>query len=143
VWIWEHGFGLRKLQRSILIKLLQPKGVIDEPNPITAEIKEWKRDDLHVFVGWGRDGNNAVLAWDLSKHTWRVVLAKRFRSKLTNSSQPAGGPLSVRSRSAGSMSTSHFHFSPLTWSPTAARDLAAISCAIIRRRNRRACHRRE
>ena len=39
MWIWEHGFGLRKLQRSILIKLLQPKGVIDEPNPITAEIK--------------------------------------------------------------------------------------------------------
>lgn len=30
VWIWEHRFGLRKLKRSELIKLLHPKGVIDE-----------------------------------------------------------------------------------------------------------------
>ena len=41
VWIWQHRFGLRKLQRSELIKLLHPKGKIDEPNPITADIKEW------------------------------------------------------------------------------------------------------
>jgi len=30
VWIWEHRFGLRKLKRSELIRLLHPKGVIDE-----------------------------------------------------------------------------------------------------------------
>lgn len=73
VWVWQHRFGLRKLQRSTVIKLLHPKGVIDEPNPITAEVKGWKGDELHVSVGWGRDGNNAILAWDLSKHSWRVV----------------------------------------------------------------------
>jgi hypothetical protein len=73
VWVWQHRFGLQKLQRSALIKLLHPKGTIDEPNPITAEIKEWKGDELHVSIGWGRDEENAVVAWDLSKHTWRVV----------------------------------------------------------------------
>jgi hypothetical protein len=75
VWIWQHRFGLRKLARSELIKLLHPKGGIDEPNPITAEIKEWKGDELHVSVGWGRYGEEqgAVVAWDLSKHSWRVV----------------------------------------------------------------------
>ena len=73
VWIWQHRFGLRKLQRSALIKLLHPKGVIEEPNPITAEIKGWKGDELHVSVGWGRDGNSAVVAWDLSKNSWRIV----------------------------------------------------------------------
>jgi hypothetical protein len=75
VWIWQHQFGLRKLERSGLIKLLHPKGVIDEPNPITAEVKEWKGDELHVSVGWGRYGEEegAVVAWDLSKHSWRVI----------------------------------------------------------------------
>jgi len=75
VWIWQHRFGLRKLERSGLIKLLHPKGVIDEPNPITAEVKEWKGDELHVSVGWGRYGEEqgAVVAWDLSKHSWRII----------------------------------------------------------------------
>jgi HEAT repeats len=72
VWIWQHRFGLRKLRRSELIKLLHPEGVIDEPNPITAEVKEWKGDELHVSVGWGRYGH-AVVAWDLSKHSWLVI----------------------------------------------------------------------
>jgi hypothetical protein len=75
VWIWQHRFGLRKLERSGLIKLLHPKGVIDEPNPITAEVKEWKGDELYVSVGWGRYGEEqgAVVGWDLSKHSWRVI----------------------------------------------------------------------
>jgi HEAT repeats len=75
VWIWQHRFGLRKLQRSELIKLLRPKGRIDEPNPITADIKEWKGDELQVSVDWGRYGQEqgAVVAWDLSKHSWRVI----------------------------------------------------------------------
>ena len=75
VWIWQHKFGLRKLTRSELIKLLQPKGFIDEPNPLTAEIKEWKGDDLYVSVGWGRDDltGNTVVAWNLSQHKWRVI----------------------------------------------------------------------
>jgi hypothetical protein len=75
VWIWEHRFGLRELQRPELIKLLHPKGVIEEPNPITAEVKEWKGDELHVSVGWGRYGEEqgAVVAWNLSKHSWRVI----------------------------------------------------------------------
>jgi hypothetical protein len=53
VWIWQHRFGLCKLRRSDLIELLHPKGRIDEPNPITADIKEWKGDELHVSVEWG------------------------------------------------------------------------------------------
>jgi hypothetical protein len=75
VWIWQHKSGLHKLDRSQLIKLLQPKGKIDEPNPLTAEIKEWKGDDLYVSVGWGRDDptGNAVVAWNLSQHKWRVI----------------------------------------------------------------------
>jgi hypothetical protein len=75
VWIWQHRFGLRKLERSGLIRLLHHKGVIDEPNPITAEVKGWKGDELHVSVGWGRYGEEegAVVAWDLSKHSWRVI----------------------------------------------------------------------
>ena len=80
VWIWEHGFGLHKLQRSDLIKLLHPKGKIDEPNPITADIKEWKGDELQVSVEWGpwdaagaHQEQAAVVAWDLSKHSWRVI----------------------------------------------------------------------
>jgi hypothetical protein len=75
VWVWQHQFGLCKLARSELIKLLHSKGVIDEPNPITAEVKEWKGDELHVSVGWGRydEEQGAVVAWDLSKHSWRVI----------------------------------------------------------------------
>jgi len=75
VWIWQHRFGLRKLGRSELIKLLHPKGAIDEPNPITADVKEWKDDELHVSVSWGRYGKeqSAMVAWDVSKHSWRVI----------------------------------------------------------------------
>ena len=61
-----------------LIKLLHPKGKMTEPNPITADIKEWKGDELHVSVEWGHDATGAhqqgaLVAWDLSKHSWRVV----------------------------------------------------------------------
>jgi hypothetical protein len=75
VWIWQHKSGLHKLDRSQLIKLLQPKGKIDEPNQLTAEIKEWKGDDLYVSVGWGRDDltGNAVVAWNLSQHRCRMI----------------------------------------------------------------------
>jgi hypothetical protein len=75
VWIWQHKSGLHKLDRSQLIKSLQPKGKIDEPNPLTAEIKEWKGDDLYVSVGWGRDDltGNAVIAWNLSQHKSRMI----------------------------------------------------------------------
>jgi hypothetical protein len=77
VWIWQHQFGLCKLARAELVKLLHTKGAIDEPNPITMQVKEWKDDELQVSVGWGRYGeeNGAVIAWDLSKHYWRVVSA--------------------------------------------------------------------
>jgi hypothetical protein len=85
VWIWEHKHGLRKLDRSTLVKLLQPKGQIDEPNPLSAEIKEWKGDDLFVGVNWGRDwtekGNivgDAVVAWNLGTHQWRKI-SERYR----------------------------------------------------------------
>ncbi|HXY61079.1 MAG TPA: HEAT repeat domain-containing protein [Chthoniobacterales bacterium] len=85
VWIWEHKYGVQKLTRSELIKLLHPKGKIDEPNPITAEIKEWKGDDLLVRVNWGRDwkekGNivgDAVVAWNLETHQWREI-SERYR----------------------------------------------------------------
>jgi hypothetical protein len=74
VWVWQHRFGLRKLQPATLMKLLRLKESIGEPNPITAEVKEWKGNELYVSVGWGtREGNNAVIAWDLSKHNWRIV----------------------------------------------------------------------
>jgi hypothetical protein len=74
VWIWEHKHGIQKLNRSELIKLLHPKGKIDEPNPITAEFKEWKGDDLLVSVGWGfEDEGSATIAWNLANHGWRVV----------------------------------------------------------------------
>src|SRR6266704_2299152 len=74
VWIWEHKHGVQKLNRSELIKLLHPKGKIDEPNPITAEFKEWKGDDLLVSVGWGfEDEGSATIAWNLANHGWRVV----------------------------------------------------------------------
>jgi hypothetical protein len=74
VWIWEHKHGVQKLNRSELIKLLHPKGKIEEPNPITAEFKEWKEDDLLVSVGWGlEDEGGAVIAWNLANHGWRVI----------------------------------------------------------------------
>jgi hypothetical protein len=73
VWIWEHRFGLQKLQPAMLIKMLKLKEPVDEPNPFTAQIKEWKNNELHVSVGWDRDEQSAVVAWDLSKHRWRVV----------------------------------------------------------------------
>ena len=82
VWIWEHKYGLQKLSRSELIKLLQPKGKIDEPNPLTAEIKEWKGDDLFVSVGWGFEPviGKAVVAWNLSQHKWRAI-SKAYQRK--------------------------------------------------------------
>jgi hypothetical protein len=74
VWIWEHKHGVQKLNRSELIKLLHPKGKIDEPNPITAEMKEWKGDDLLVSVAWGsEEEGGAMIAWNLATHKWRVV----------------------------------------------------------------------
>ena len=74
VWIWEHRFGLHKLQHSELVKLLHPKGKIDEPNPISAEIKGWQGDDLHVLVEWGmQDQITATIAWSLANHRWRIV----------------------------------------------------------------------
>jgi hypothetical protein len=85
VWIWEHKHGVQKLTHSDLVKLLQPKGEIDEPNPLNAEIKEWKGDDLLVEVNWGRDwkekGNivgHAVVAWNLETHQWRKI-SERYR----------------------------------------------------------------
>jgi len=73
VWIWEHRFGLEKLQPAMLIKMLKLKEPVDEPNPFTAQIKDWKNNELHVSVGWGRDEQSAVVAWDLSEHRWRMV----------------------------------------------------------------------
>jgi HEAT repeats len=74
VWIWEHKHGVQKLNRSELIKLLHPKEKIEEPNPIMAEFKEWKEDDLIVSVGWGlEDEGSATIAWNLANHEWRVV----------------------------------------------------------------------
>jgi hypothetical protein len=74
VWIWQHKHDVQKLNRSELIKLLHPKGKTDEPNPITAEIKEWKGDDLLVSVSWGlEDEGGATIAWNLASHGWRVV----------------------------------------------------------------------
>jgi hypothetical protein len=73
VWIWEHRFSLHKLEPAKLMELLKLKEPVDEPNPFTAEIKEWKNNELYVSVGWGRDEQNAVVAWDLSKHRWRLV----------------------------------------------------------------------
>ena len=85
VWIWEHKYGLHKLTRPEMVKLLHPKGEIDEPNPLNADIKEWKGDDLLVGVNWGRDwkekGNivgDAVVAWNLETHQWRKI-SERYR----------------------------------------------------------------
>jgi hypothetical protein len=74
VWIWEHKHGVQKLTHSELVKLLHPKGKVDEPNPITAAMKEWKGDDLLVTVTWGlEDERSATIAWNLSTHAWRVI----------------------------------------------------------------------
>ncbi len=74
VWIWQHKYGVQKLTRSELIKLLHPKGKIDEPTPITAIIKEWNEDDLLVSVGWGLENEAGdTIAWNLANHGWRVV----------------------------------------------------------------------
>jgi hypothetical protein len=74
VWIWEHKYAVQKLDRSELIKLLHPKGKIEEPNPITAEIKEWKGDDLLVSVAWGSEEEwGAMITWNLTTHKWHVV----------------------------------------------------------------------
>jgi hypothetical protein len=82
VWIWQHKYGVQKLDRSELVKLLQPKGKIDEPNPLTAEIKEWNGDDLFVSVGWGFEPviGKAVIAWNLSQHKWRAI-SKEYQRK--------------------------------------------------------------
>jgi hypothetical protein len=73
IWIWEHRFGLQKLQPATLMKLLKLKEPVDEPNPFNAQIKGWKNNELHVSVDWGRDEETAVIAWDLSTHKWRLV----------------------------------------------------------------------
>ena len=74
VWIWEHKHGAQKLTHAEMIKLLHPKGKTDEPNPITAEFKEWKGDDLVVSVSWGlEDEGGATVAWNLADHRWHVV----------------------------------------------------------------------
>ena len=82
VWIWEHKYGLHKLTHPEMVKLLHPKGEIDEPNPLTAEIKEWKGDDLFVSVSWGFEPviGKAVIAWNLSQHKWRTV-SKEYHRK--------------------------------------------------------------
>ena len=74
VWIWEHKFGLHKLLRSELIRLLHPKGRIEEPYPFDATIKGWNGDELQVSLGWGQDdAGSALIGWDLAKHKWRII----------------------------------------------------------------------
>lgn len=74
VWIWEHKHGVQKLTAAEMIKLLHPKGEVEEPNPITAEFKEWKGDDLLVSVTWGgEEERGATIAWSLANHSWRVI----------------------------------------------------------------------
>ncbi|HEX4638782.1 MAG TPA: HEAT repeat domain-containing protein [Chthoniobacterales bacterium] len=74
VWIWEHKHAVQKLTRAELVKLLHPKGKIDEPNPITAEMKEWKENDLLVSVTWGlEEEHGATIAWNVANHGWHVV----------------------------------------------------------------------
>jgi len=75
-WPRDETLGLELFLPAIGNELLHPKGVIEEPNPITAEIEGWKGNELHVSVGWGRDGNSAVVALDLSKNSWRIVSAR-------------------------------------------------------------------
>jgi hypothetical protein len=81
VWIWEHKHGVQKLNRSELIKLLHPRGKTDEPNPLTAEIKEWNGDELLVSVGWGSEPviGKAEVAWNVSQHKWRAISTKYQR----------------------------------------------------------------
>lgn len=67
------SIGLQKLQPAMLMKVLKLKEPVDEPNPFTAQIKDWKNNELHVSVGWGRDEQSAVVAWDLPEHRWRMV----------------------------------------------------------------------
>ena len=73
VWVWEHQFGLQKLEAAKLMELLKLKKPVEEPNPFTTDVKEWKNNELYVSVGWGRDDQGAIVAWDLSKRNWRVV----------------------------------------------------------------------
>jgi len=65
-----------------LIKVLQPKGKIDELTPLTAQIKEWNGDEVFVSVGWRFEPviGNAVVAWNLSQHKWRAI-SKEYRRK--------------------------------------------------------------
>jgi hypothetical protein len=76
LWVWQHRVGLRKLARTDIMNVLRLKEPIDEPNPVTAELKEWKADELYVAVGYGREGE-AVLAWNPSKNMLRVVSGNR------------------------------------------------------------------
>lgn len=87
VWIWQHKHGIFKLDRSELIRLLHPKGEINEPNPLNAEIKEWKGNDLLVSVNWGKDYaegdfivGNAVVAWNLERRQWRKI-SQQYRGR--------------------------------------------------------------
>ena len=81
VWIWQHGFGLRKLRRADLVELLHPQGKIDEPNPLTASIKGWDGNELDVSVSWGFKPviGKAVVVWNLSHHKWRVISKEYHR----------------------------------------------------------------
>ena len=74
VWIWEHKFGLRKLTRAELTRLLHPKGKVDESYTVDATIKGWKGDELQVSATGGLDeSEGALIGWDLNKHKWRVI----------------------------------------------------------------------
>ena len=77
IWIWEHSFGLQKLKPAMLMEILKLKEPVDEPNPFTAEIKEWKNNELHVWSA-GAATKTAIAALDLSKHRWRMW----YRGKL-------------------------------------------------------------
>ena len=82
VWIWEHQQGVEKLDHAKLIKLLHPKGKTDEPDPLTAEMKGWKGDELMVSVGWGTEPTigKAEVAWNVAQHKWRVISTKYQRN---------------------------------------------------------------
>lgn len=74
VWVWEHKFGLQKLLRPELTRMLHPKGKIDEAYTTDVAIKGWKGDELQVSATGGLDENDgALLGWDLAKHKWRVI----------------------------------------------------------------------
>src|SRR5439155_26759972 len=72
LWVWQHRVGLRKLARTDIMKVLRLREPITEPHPVTAELKEWKADELYVLVGYGQEGH-AVLTWKRSKNTLRVI----------------------------------------------------------------------